>query len=47
MADILIYLSRVIFKSTHFQIPLTRKEIAEMIESIEGKCRQGDGEVHR
>ncbi|MGB8492167.1 MAG: helix-turn-helix domain-containing protein [Bacteroidales bacterium] len=30
VADVLIHFSRVIFSDRSFQIPLTRKEIAEM-----------------
>jgi CRP-like cAMP-binding protein len=41
IADILIYLSQVIFRSLEFQIPLTRKEIADMV----GTSRESAGRV--
>jgi CRP-like cAMP-binding protein len=41
VADILIYLSRVIFASDRFQIPLTRTEIADMV----GTSRESTGRV--
>jgi len=31
IADVLIYFSKIIFSSNTFQIPLTRKEVAEMV----------------
>jgi CRP-like cAMP-binding protein len=41
VADILIYFSKVIFTSEHFQIPLTRSEIADMV----GTSRESTGRV--
>ena len=41
VADILLYFSDVIFKTTTFQIPLTRREIAEMV----GTSRESTGRV--
>jgi CRP-like cAMP-binding protein len=41
MADILIYLSKVIFSDNKFQIPLTRQEIADMV----GTSRESTGRV--
>jgi CRP-like cAMP-binding protein len=41
VADILIYLSHVIFGSLEFQIPLTRREIADMV----GTSRESTGRV--
>lgn len=43
VADILIYLSQVIFNSPEFQIPLTRREIADMV----GTSRESTGRVLR
>jgi CRP-like cAMP-binding protein len=41
IADMLIYFSRVVFSSTKFQIPLTRREIADMV----GTSRESTGRV--
>jgi CRP-like cAMP-binding protein len=41
MADILIYLAKVIFSDHRFQIPLTRQEIADMV----GTSRESTGRV--
>jgi CRP-like cAMP-binding protein len=41
MADILIYLSKVIFSNQRFQIPVTRQEIADMV----GTSRESTGRV--
>ena len=41
VAEILIYLSQVVFKSHSFQIPLTRREIADMV----GTSRESTGRV--
>lgn len=41
VADILLYFSSVVFKSDNFQIPLTRKEIADMV----GTSRESTGRV--
>jgi len=41
MADILIYLAKVIFSDNKFQIPLTRQEIADMV----GTSRESTGRV--
>lgn len=41
MADILIYLSKVIFNENKFQVPLTRQEIADMV----GTSRESTGRV--
>jgi CRP-like cAMP-binding protein len=41
IADMLIYFSRVVFSSTKFQIPLTRREVAEMV----GTSRESTGRV--
>lgn len=41
IADLLIYFSKVIFSDTKFQIPLTRKEIADMV----GTSRESTGRV--
>jgi CRP-like cAMP-binding protein len=41
MADILIYLAKVIFSDNRFQIPLTRQEIADMV----GTSRESTGRV--
>lgn len=41
IADMLIYFSRVVFSSTKFQIPLTRREVADMV----GTSRESTGRV--
>jgi CRP-like cAMP-binding protein len=41
IADMLIYFSRVVFSSTKFQIPLSRKEVADMV----GTSRESAGRV--
>jgi len=41
VAEILIYFSKVIFNDSKFQIPLTRKEIADMV----GTSRESTGRV--
>ncbi len=41
IADMLIYFSRVVFSSTKFQIPLSRREIADMV----GTSRESTGRV--
>jgi CRP-like cAMP-binding protein len=41
VADILMYFSKIIFSNTVFQIPLTRREIAEMV----GTSRETAGRV--
>jgi CRP-like cAMP-binding protein len=41
IADILIYFSKVIFSDNEFQIPLTRREIADMV----GTSRENTGRV--
>lgn len=41
IADMLIYFSRVVFSSTIFQLPLTRREVADMV----GTSRESTGRV--
>lgn len=41
IADMLLYFSRVVFSSTKFQIPLTRREVADMV----GTSRESTGRV--
>jgi CRP-like cAMP-binding protein len=41
IADMLIYFSRVVFSSSKFQIPLTRREVADMV----GTSRESTGRV--
>jgi CRP-like cAMP-binding protein len=41
IADMLIYFSRVVFSGTKFQIPLSRKEVADMV----GTSRESAGRV--
>lgn len=41
IADMLIYFSRVVFSSTKFQIPLSRREVADMV----GTSRESTGRV--
>jgi CRP-like cAMP-binding protein len=41
IADMLIYFSRVVFSSAKFQIPLTRREVADMV----GTSRESTGRV--
>jgi CRP-like cAMP-binding protein len=41
IADMLIYFSRVVFSSTKFQIPLSRREVADMV----GTSRESAGRV--
>lgn len=41
IADVLIYFSKVIFSSSRFQIPLSRREIADMV----GTSRESAGRV--
>jgi CRP-like cAMP-binding protein len=41
IADMLIYFSRVVFSSTTFQIPLTRREVADLV----GTSRESTGRV--
>ncbi len=41
IADMLLYFSRVVFSSTKFQIPLSRREVADMV----GTSRESAGRV--
>jgi CRP-like cAMP-binding protein len=41
IADMLIYFSRVVFSSTKFQLPLSRREVADMV----GTSRESTGRV--
>ena len=41
IADMLIYFSRVVFSSTTFQLPLTRREVADLV----GTSRESTGRV--
>lgn len=41
IADMLIYFSRVVFASTKFQLPLTRREVADMVNT----SRESTGRV--